>query len=66
MSKLSRMRREYLVICDRRFLGREDRYCLLTAAGSQIHARTTINTQLDIGTKVKLSIIPDSVRVFAD
>ncbi|MFM7906168.1 MAG: ABC transporter ATP-binding protein, partial [Microcystis sp.] len=37
-----------------------------TATGSQIHARTTINTQLDIGTKVKLSIIPDSVRVFAD
>ena len=55
-----------LVICDRQFLGREYRYCLLTATGSQIHARTTINTQLDIGTKVKLSIIPDSVRVFAD
>lgn len=55
-----------VVICDRQFLGREYRYCLQTATGKQIHARTTINTQLDIGTRVKLSVIPDSVCVFAD
>jgi iron(III) transport system ATP-binding protein len=54
-----------VVVCDRQFLGREYRYCLQTPTGNQIHARTTINTQLDIGTKVTLSIVPDAVKIFA-
>ena len=41
-----------VVISDRQFLGREYRYCLQTPSGGQIHARTTLHTQLEVGTKV--------------
>ncbi|MDJ0729842.1 MAG: ABC transporter ATP-binding protein [Crocosphaera sp.] len=53
-----------VVICDRQFLGREYRYCLLTPSGGQIHARTTLQTQLPIGTKVQLAITSQSAQVF--
>ncbi|EAZ90214.1 ABC transporter ATP-binding protein [Crocosphaera chwakensis] len=53
-----------VVICDRQFLGREYRYCLRTPSGSQIHARTTLQTQLPIGTKVQLAIASQSAQVF--
>ena len=41
-----------VVISERQFLGREYRYCLQTPSGGQIHARTTLHTQLEVGTKV--------------
>ena len=53
-----------IVICDRQFLGREYRYCLQTPSGGQIHARTTLQTQLPIGTKVQLAIASQSAQVF--
>ncbi len=53
-----------VVISDRQFLGREYRYCLRTPSGGQIHARTTLQTQLPIGTKVKLAIASQSAQVF--
>ncbi|WP_041933356.1 ABC transporter ATP-binding protein [Gloeothece verrucosa] len=53
-----------VVICDRQFLGREYRYCLQTPSGNQIHARTTTNTQLSIGTKVSLSVNANAAQVF--
>ena len=53
-----------VVICDRQFLGREYRYCLRTPSGGQIHARTTLQTQLPIGTKVQLAIASQSAQVF--
>lgn len=51
-------------ICDRQFLGREYRYCLETASGNRLHARTTINTQLPIGMRVKLSVSPEAAQIF--
>ncbi|MDJ0508205.1 MAG: ABC transporter ATP-binding protein [Crocosphaera sp.] len=53
-----------VVISDRQFLGREYRYCLRTPSGCQIHARTTIQTQLPIGTKVQLAIASQAAQVF--
>ncbi|MGK7958289.1 MAG: ABC transporter ATP-binding protein [Crocosphaera sp.] len=53
-----------VVISDRQFLGREYRYCLRTPSGGQIHARTTLQTQLPIGTKVQLAIASQSAQVF--
>ncbi|MGK7962111.1 ABC transporter ATP-binding protein [Crocosphaera sp.] len=53
-----------IVISDRQFLGREYRYCLRTPSGGQIHARTTLQTQLPIGTKVQLAIASQSAQVF--
>ncbi|OKH22044.1 ABC transporter ATP-binding protein [Hydrococcus rivularis NIES-593] len=51
-------------ICDRQFLGREYRYCLETASGKRLHARTAIDTQLPIGMRVRLSVSPEAARVF--
>ncbi len=44
-----------VVICDRHFLGREYRYCLETPSGKRLHARTTLSTQLPVGTRVRVS-----------
>jgi len=51
-------------ICDRQFLGREYRYCLETASGNRLHARTTIDTQLPIGMRVKLFVSPKAAQIF--
>ncbi|MEA5534965.1 ABC transporter ATP-binding protein [Crocosphaera sp. XPORK-15E] len=53
-----------VVISDRQFLGREYRYCLTTLSGCQLHARTALQTQLPIGTKVHLAIAPHAPQVF--
>ncbi|MEA5508829.1 ABC transporter ATP-binding protein [Crocosphaera sp. UHCC 0190] len=53
-----------VVISDRQFLGREYRYCLRTPSGCQIHARTALQTQLPIGTKVHLAIAPHAPQIF--
>lgn len=45
-----------VVIRDRHFLGREYRYCLETPSGKRLHARTTLNTLLPVGTRVQLSV----------
>lgn len=49
---------------DRQFLGREYRYCLQTISGQRLHARTAINTQLPIGTKVQLSVMSAQPQIF--
>jgi iron(III) transport system ATP-binding protein len=51
-------------VSDRQFLGREYRYCLKTASGKRLHARTAIHTQLSIGTKVQLSIVSPQPQIF--
>ena len=51
-------------VSDRQFLGREYRYCLQTASGQRLHARTNITTQLPIGTKVQLSINSSQPQIF--
>lgn len=52
------------VIQEREFLGREYRYCLQTYSGKRLHARTDVKTQLPIGTKVKLNILPKTAQIF--
>ncbi len=53
-----------IVISDRQFLGREYRYCLQTPSGGQLHARTNLNTQLPIGTRVQLGISSEAPQIF--
>ncbi len=53
-----------VVICDRQFLGREHRYCLITPSGKEIHARTTVNSLLPIGTRVSVGAVTKSLRIY--
>lgn len=52
------------IIQEREFLGREYRYCLETASGQRLHARTNITTQLPVGTKVKLCLASEAACIF--
>lgn len=53
-----------IVVRDRQFLGREYRYCLQTASGKRLHARTTVSTQLEVGAKVNLAVAAKRVQIF--
>ena len=53
-----------IVIRERHFLGREYRYCLQTASGQRLHARTTTNTLLPVGTRVQLLAAVESSQIF--
>jgi iron(III) transport system ATP-binding protein len=53
-----------VVVKDRQFLGREYRYCLETASGKRLHARTTAYKAVAIGTKVNLSVMGKTSQVF--
>jgi iron(III) transport system ATP-binding protein len=53
-----------IVVLDRQFLGREYRYCLATPSGNTLHARTGLNTQLPIGTRVRLSVNPQTAQIY--
>ncbi len=53
-----------IVVRERQFLGREYHYCLETASGKKIHARTSLNNAIAIGTNVNLSLNITSPRVF--
>jgi iron(III) transport system ATP-binding protein len=55
-----------IVVRDRQFLGREYRYCLQTPSGKRLHARTTVNTPIEIGTKVKLSCATLTPQIFPE
>lgn len=51
------------VVHNRRFLGREYRYCLLTPSGKELHARTAISQVFPIGAKVKLNVA-STIKIF--
>lgn len=53
-----------VVIRDRQFLGREHRYCLITPSGQEIHARTTVNSLLPVGTRVAIGAVPTGLRIY--
>ncbi|QIZ69252.1 ABC transporter ATP-binding protein [Oxynema aestuarii] len=53
-----------VAIRDRQFLGREHRYCLIAPSGRELHARTTSEPALAIGTRVKLIAPQEALRVF--
>ena len=54
-----------VVVKERQFLGREYRYCLETASGKRLHARTTLSNAVDVGTNVNLSMMQAQPIVFA-
>ena len=54
-----------IVIRDRQFLGREQRYCLITPSGREIHARTPLDSLLPVGTRVNLKVADDALRVYS-
>lgn len=51
------------VIHNRRFLGREYRYCVLTPSGQELHARTTTSQMLPVGAKVRLNVA-STIKIF--
>ena len=53
-----------VTVKERQFLGREYRYCLETASGKRLHARTTISNPVAVGTKVNVSVISNSPLIF--
>ena len=54
-----------VTVKERQFLGREYRYCLETASGKRLHARTTISNPVAVGTKVNVSVISNTPLFFA-
>ena len=53
-----------VVVKERQFLGREYRYCLETASGKRLHARTSAGIAVDVGTKVNLSVVAGTPKIF--
>lgn len=53
-----------IIVRERQFLGREYYYCLETASGKQLRARSTFSKAIAVGTKVSLTIAADSLRIF--
>ncbi len=51
-------------IFDRQFLGREYRYCLKTASGKELHARSMDSEAFSVGTQVKLQVVQDGLHIF--
>ena len=62
--KLEAARDSPVFIHSRRFLGREYLYCLKTASGKEIHARTRDDIPLPIGARVQVSVPGNTVKVF--
>ena len=54
-----------VTVKERQFLGREYRYCLETASGKRLHARTAISNPVAVGTKVKVSVISNAPLLFS-
>jgi iron(III) transport system ATP-binding protein len=53
-----------VIIHTRRFLGREYRYCLQTSSGRRLHARTSAEIVLPVGTSVELAVAEQAIRFF--
>jgi len=49
---------------DTTVFGREYRYCLQTPSGKELHARTTAETALPVGTRVQLAVAEQAIKVF--
>ncbi|NEQ97850.1 MAG: ABC transporter ATP-binding protein [Cyanothece sp. SIO2G6] len=53
-----------IVVRDRQFLGRENRYCLQLPSGQTFHARVPAACCYDVGTPVKVAIAPQAIQLF--
>ncbi|WP_008314363.1 ABC transporter ATP-binding protein [Leptolyngbya sp. PCC 6406] len=51
-------------IRDRQFLGREYNYCLQTPSGQTLHARMATGATLPTGSRVRLKVDPQALRIF--
>ncbi len=54
-----------VIVKERQFLGREYRYCLQTASGQYLHARTGISKVVPVGSRVRVKIQSPRPQVFA-
>lgn len=57
--------RSLLIVCDRQFLGREQRYSVQTPQGHVLIARTPASVSLPTGTTVNVSVNPPKLQGFA-
>jgi iron(III) transport system ATP-binding protein len=55
-----------IIVRDRQFLGREYRYCLETASGKRLHARTATNFSVRVGEKVRLSVALSAPQIYTN
>lgn len=53
-----------VIIRAHQFLGRDRRYCLKTPSGRELIARTLAETALPVGTRVRISVAKQAIRVF--
>lgn len=53
-----------VIIRAHQFLGRDRRYCLRTPSGQELIARTLAETALPVGTRVRISVAKQAIRVF--
>jgi iron(III) transport system ATP-binding protein len=53
-----------IIIRAHQFLGRDRRYCLRTPSGRELIARTLAETSLPVGTRVRISVAKQAIRVF--
>ncbi|MGB3616074.1 MAG: ABC transporter ATP-binding protein [Elainellaceae cyanobacterium] len=53
-----------IVVRDRQFLGREDRYCLRLPSGREIVARLASDYQFPIGERVRVKVADDAISLF--
>ncbi|MGA1283940.1 MAG: ABC transporter ATP-binding protein [Prochlorothrix sp.] len=52
------------VVRDRQFLGREQRYSVVTPSGRELVARVSLEQRLDLGSRVAVTFNPQQVRIF--
>jgi len=53
-----------LLVRDRQFLGRDYKYCLQTPSGRVLHARVSSGQCIDIGERVRASIVQPRLQLF--
>jgi iron(III) transport system ATP-binding protein len=53
-----------MVVRDRQFLGREYKYCLQTASGRSLYARSTVDPRIAIGSRVQITVPSQRLRLY--
>ena len=62
--KITPDRNSKMVVRERQFLGREYHYCIETASGKTIQARSDLSNRIAVGTKVSLSLEIAAPKIF--
>ncbi len=53
-----------VVVRDRQFLGREYKYCLQTASGRSLYARSPVDPRIAIGSRVQITVPSQRLRLY--